>query len=347
MRRQLLAATLLLFLVPPLLAQEAGTTEPPPAATAQAGLGIPDDGIRTEATVVVTGDQPGPGLWLVRKGGNDLWILGTVAPLPAKMQWQSAQLEQVIANAQEVIYAPSLSVNAKVGKLRALTLLPSLLGIKNNPDGKRLSDVLPAATYTRWSAYRDRFLDRDADKLRPAFAANELWKAAIKRSGMSEENLVKDAVAAAVSRHNPKVTLVRETISITDPKAAIRQFKTSQLSDRACLDSTLDRLGQDMELLRGRANAWATGDVAAIRALPLDDQYQACIEAVTESGIGRQLGMNDVAKRLEAQWLSKAEAALASNTTTLAVLPMRELLKPGGIADILKAKGYTVLAPDE
>jgi uncharacterized protein YbaP (TraB family) len=347
MRRQLLAATLLMFLVPPLLAQEAGTTEPPPAATAQAAPGIPDDGIRTEATVVVTGDQPGPGLWLVRKGGNDLWILGTVSPLPAKMQWQSAQLEQLVASAQEVIYAPSVSVNSDIGRLRALTLLPSLIGIKNNPDGKRLSEVLPAATYTRWSAYRDRFLDRDADKLRPAFAADALWKSAIKRSGMTDKYMARDAVAAAVTRHNPKVTFVRHTVNVKDPKAAIRQFKSGELQDLACLERTLDRLGQDMETLRARANAWATGDVAAIRALPLDDQYQACIEAVTESGIGRQLGMNDVAKRLEAQWLSKAEAALASNTTTLAVLPMRELLKPGGIADILKAKGYTVLAPDE
>jgi hypothetical protein len=164
---------------------------------------------------------------------------------------------------------------------------------------------------------------------------------------MTDKYMARDAVAAAVTRHNPKVTFVRHTVNVKDPKAAIRQFKSGELQDLACLERTLDRLGQDMETLRARANAWATGDVAAIRALPLDDQYQACIEAVTESGIGRQLGMNDVAKRLEAQWLSKAEAALASNTTTLAVLPMRELLKPGGIADILKAKGYTVLAPDE
>lgn len=347
MRTKWLVLALSMVLAAPLQARQAAAGAPPEPPTSPVPA-IADDGIRTEATVMVTGEQPGPGLWLVRKGGNELWILGTISPLPANFHWRTQQLDTVIGSAQEVMYAPSLSVNAKVGKLRALTLLPSLIGVKHNPGGKRLDQVLPPATYLRWSAFRDRFLgDRGADKLRPAFAANALWKAAIKRSGMSDKDVVKEAVAAAVARHNPKVTLVRETITITDPKAAIRRFKAGELQDRACLDRTLDRLGQDMEVLRSRANAWATGDVAALRAMPQADQYQACVEAITESGIGRSLGMGDVAARLQAQWLAKADAALAANAITFAVLPMRDLLRPGGIVDILKAKGYTVLAPDD
>ena len=319
-----------------------------PAAQAQpVELALPDDGIRTEATVVVQGEQPGPGLWLVRKGNHDLWILGTITPLPANFQWQSRQIDEVIANAQEVIYPPSMSVNSGIGKFRTMLLLPSLIGVKNNPDGKKLSDVLPPATYVRWSAFRDRFLDRDADKLRPAFAADALWKAAIKRSAMSDRNVTKAVVAAAVERHNPKVTTVEHVIMVKDPKAALKQFKASPLEDMGCLERTLDRLGQDMETLRARANAWATGDVAAIRAMPLSDQYQACMEAITESGIGRKLGMGDVAAKLREEWLVKAQAALDANATTFAVLPMRDLLRSGGVVDALKAKGYTVLAPDE
>jgi len=207
--------------------------------------------------------------------------------------------------------------------------------------------VLPATTYVRWSAFRDRFLDRDDDKLRPAFAADALWKAAIKRSGMTDKGIVSPVVTAAVERHQPKVTLVNHKIVIKDPKAALKQFKASELEDLACLERTLDRLGEDMELLRGRANAWATGDVAALRAMPQTDQYQACLEAITESGIGRKLGMGDVAAKLREEWYAKADAALDANATTFAILPMRELLRSGGVADTLKAKGYTVLAPDE
>lgn len=337
----------------PVHAQETGATAVTPAAPQQATPAAPQqvtpaaDGIRTEATVIVDGTQPGPGLWLVRKGNHDLWILGTISPLPAKMQWQTRQVDEVIANAQEVIYQPSMSVGSDIGKFRAMLLLPSLIGIRNNPDGKTLSDVVPPATYVRWSAFRDRFLDRDADKLRPAFAAEALWKAAIKRSGMSDRGVIGKAVEAAVERRQPKVTLVNHSIKVKDPKAALKQFKAAELEDLACLERTLDRLGEDMETLRGRANAWATGDVAAIRAMPQTDQYQACMEAITESGIGRTLGMGDVAAKLREEWYAKAEAALEANTTTFAILPMRELLRPGGVADSLKAKGYTVLAPDE
>ena len=96
-----------------------------------------------------------------------------------------------------------------------------------------------------------------------------------------------------------------------------------------------------------RANAWAQGDVAAIRAMPLNDQYQACMEAITESGIGRSLGMADAMRRLRGEWLAKADAALSTNTTTFAVLPMRDMLEAGGYLERLRAKGYTVIAPDE
>lgn len=345
--RCMLVVGICMALVSPVHAQQGLS---PPAKAAQAApvqAGVPADGIRTEAAVIVTGEQPGPGLWLVRKGTHDLWILGTVNPLPAGMQLQTKQIDEVIANAQEVMYAPSISVGSDISKFRALLLLPSLIGVKNNPGGKRLSDVLPERTYVRWSAFRDRFLDRDADKLRPAFAADALWKAAIKRSGMSGTDVAKSAVAAAVERHHPKVTLVKQTIKLTDPKTTLKQFKASDLEDHACLERTLDRLGQDMETLRNRANAWATGDIAAIRAIPLTDQYQACMEAITESGVGRKLGMGDVASRLQLEWQARAEAALDANATTFAVLPMRDLLRAGGVVDTFKAKGFTVLAPDE
>ena len=110
----MLATTILMAaLAAPVHAQVAEAPADTPAIPQQATVGA--DGIRTEATVIVDGTQPGPGLWLVRKGSHDLWILGTISPLPAKMQWQSKQVQDVIANAQEVIYPPRVSLDVKAG----------------------------------------------------------------------------------------------------------------------------------------------------------------------------------------------------------------------------------------
>ena len=165
MRLTMLAMVLGSILAMPLHAQQAApqaAVADPPVST----QAVPGDGIRTEATVVVTGEQPGPGLWLVRKGGHDLWILGTLNPLPAGMRWQSKQVEQVIANAQEVIRAPRVSFDVKVGFFRGLTLLPSMLGARKNPDGKKLQVV----KYTDYSGRAVRTLYPSREALRSAWA---------------------------------------------------------------------------------------------------------------------------------------------------------------------------------
>jgi hypothetical protein len=62
------------------LAQAAGDPVGAGNAVAEAGP------IKDLETLVVTGVQPGPGLWRVSHEGNVLWILGTVSSLPAKME---------------------------------------------------------------------------------------------------------------------------------------------------------------------------------------------------------------------------------------------------------------------
>ena len=57
------------------------------------------------------------------------------------MQWRTQQVDEVIANAQEVIYEPSLLVNPTSAS-SAPMLLPSLVG-EEQPGGKRLDAVRP------------------------------------------------------------------------------------------------------------------------------------------------------------------------------------------------------------
>jgi uncharacterized protein YbaP (TraB family) len=318
----------------------------PPTAGAQASSA---DGIRTEAAVIVTGAQPGPGLWLVRKGGHDLWILGTLSPLPKNMQWQSKHVEDVIANAQEVIRAPRVSLDVKAGFFSTLMLVPSMLGARKNPDGKTLQQVVSPQSYARWRILKARYIGSDSgvEKWRPLFAAQELYGEAMKKSGLDGKDIVASAVTRAINAHHPAVTVVKEEIVITDPKPLLKEFSKTTLDDLACFDNTMTRIETDLEAMRARANAWATGDMAALQSLASPYQWEACSSAITEAGIGKRLGFGDARQKVQVKWMAAAETALSKNVVTFATLEMKDMLGPNNYLAKLKSKGYTVLAPDE
>ena len=93
--------------------------------------------------VVVSGEQPGPGLWQVKNGANTLWVLGTHSPLPRDMKWRAREVESIIARSQSVIAPPDVEVDADIGFFGALRLMPAALRARAIPDDKTLSDVLP------------------------------------------------------------------------------------------------------------------------------------------------------------------------------------------------------------
>lgn len=319
------------------------------ASPARAQQAPPADGIRTEAPVVVQGEQPGPGMWIVRKGDHDLYLLGTLSPLPAKMQWQAVPLQRVLANAQEVIRMRGVQIDADVGFFRGLLLLPKLLGARDNPDGKTLREVVSPASYERWQGLKARYIGNDGgvEKRRPLFAAQELYTAAMKKNGLDTRDPVWPVVEKAIKEHHPTVTVVKETIVIKDPKPLLQEWSKTTLDDLACFDNTLARIETDLDAMRARANAWATGDMPALRALPPAYQWEACSAAVTEAGIGKRLGFGDARAKLRAKWLAAAEAALEKNAVSFAALPLNDLLGANGYLAALQAKGYAVIAPDE
>jgi len=220
MRMVMIAGVLGALLAVPVHAQQVQSPLQAPAVVPPV---ISVDGIRTEATVVVTGEQPGPGLWLVRKGGNELYILGTLSPLPANMQLASSGIDAVISRSQEVIRARAVSVGSDASKFRLLLLVPSLIGIRNNPDRKTLKDVMPTTLYARWQPFKQRFLpdDNKVEKMRPMFAAQELYKAVIKRSAMSNKDPSAAAGTAAIEKYHPSVSVVKLELKVKDPKAVI------------------------------------------------------------------------------------------------------------------------------
>jgi len=132
---------------------------------------------------------------------------------------------------------------------------------------------------------------------------------------------------------------------VKDPKAALKEFNASTLDDTACFAGTMARIETDLGNMRARANAWAIGDTAALRALPFHNQYVECVNAVTETGLARRLGIDDLLARADKAWVDAAEDALAKNAVSFAILPIAQLVSGDGYAAKLRAQGYVVEAP--
>ena len=317
------------------------------AAPATAPATAPAEGIVDLEALVVSGAQPGPGMWTVRKGDHVLHILGTVSPLPRRMEWSSADVEAAIAGSQVVIGAPAIVVDADVGLFRGLALAPAMLRVRNNPGKRPLRDVVSPELYARWEVLKARWIGRDrgVEKRRPLLAAQALYEAALDASGLRAGGIIEPVLRRA--RKDAGVALVDTTVRVMleDPRGVLRELAESDLADQECFAGTMERIDTDLENMRARANAWAVGDIASLQALPFEDHYATCQEALTGSELARKLGMADLRRKASESWLASVDQALAEHPSSFAALPIHRLLGEDGILEQLAARGYLVEAP--
>ena len=333
-----------------ILASTAALAQPAAAPTPLAAL---SPATAVLDTVLVSGEQPGPGMWKVSKGDNVLWIIGIQTPMPKNMTWRAKKVESTVAKSQEILGQPGTSISLKqIGYFRALTLLPSAMESVKNPDGATLRDLVPADFYARWVALRSKYIgeyqddDNDLERSRPMYAAGKLYQKAIEKSGMTSISPVTAVINDAAKKHNVKITPVIVEPPLGDVRAAVKELKQTRLADVDCFTKTIERIETDLQAMRARANAWAAGDINAIRALPGNDQRAACEAAIKNASFLKTLGVENIAAQVEAAWMNAAEAALAKNASTVATLYMGNLIAPDGYLAKLKAKGYVVQEPD-
>ena len=298
--------------------------------------------------VTVTGEQPGPGLWKVSKGNHVMWVLGTLTPLPKRMAWRSAQVEQVLAHSQELLEAPSARVQVDAGFFGTLALLPSVDSARKNPGGATLEQILPTPMYLRWEALKLQYFgnDRSVESWRPIVVALKLYQRALEKAGLTSKNDISKAVSRLADKHDVKRVPVEYKLVVAHPRQALNSVKQSNLHDISCFNQTLETVEHDMDGLAARANAWSTGDVQALRDFAVNDRYQSCLIAVLNADFAEPLGLHDLPARMEQAWMQAAEAALARDSQSFAVLPMEQVLSPDGYLAHLQARGYTVEAPE-
>jgi hypothetical protein len=326
----------------------------------------------TLESVLVVGERPGPGLWKVTNGEHTLWILGTHAPLAKDMVWRSARVEALVAQSQEVLGAGAIITDIDVngGPIDFFKSISAYSKLTKNPDEAKLIDVLPKDTYAKWLRLKSKYIGRDSgvEKKRPIFAAMDLEKAAMKKSGFSakKNNPLGDVIVRVAKKHGIKAEQPGYKISWhPDAKrsALIKGVSISAKQDMDCFMQTIDGLEAKLGLLKARANAWADGDIDQLTQLNQTEMAQSCAElfgmaviagADGDSAKEQQSTLDRMMREFERgklyirqHWIVDAESALKRNTITFATLPIYDLVAPDGRLAVLASKGYKIQTPSE
>lgn len=307
---------------PPLTAQ---TAEPDAAPTIE------------EITVI--GRYPGPPLWRVSSGDRVLWIFGELSPVPKGLEWDPRNAERVLDRADAVIGPPRVSAPT-YNPIKLFRLFREAKRLSRNEGDKTLSESLPPELNARYQALRARHMpdEKPNEDLRPALAVLRLFSAALDDTGLTTDSKIGSTVRRMMRRSDAEAS---DSEIRAKPDEILEELrKVSREAELNCFATTLTSIETDLDAMKERANAWAIGDVDALRRFDYPDAQGDCLAMLFTAS-----GLANLRDELYATWLREAESALATHATTFSVLPMRELVAADGLLAQLAARGYTITAP--
>jgi len=285
--------------------------------------------------VVVTSERPGPGMWHVHRGAANVWILGSISPLPRDITWRASQVETVLQSTSQVLVQKPLEISIP----RILWMLIADRKYLMVVGGKRLKDVMPPDLHTRFAVQRSKVTD-DAEKwehYRPIIATAFLQQAAFHKVNLSMRLDLGAALRQLATKHGVRI----EEVKVAGASDMLEALKTMPpATERICVEASLHTIESGLPRLMERAQAWADGNVERIENLPELKEVDTCRNALDEGK-----GASDVIGRIRQTWLDTIEKHLRSDGTTIAVINLDLLLERGGLLDQLRAKGYEVDSP--
>ncbi|WP_448227457.1 TraB/GumN family protein [Pseudoxanthomonas mexicana] len=288
-------------------------------------------------------------MWRVTHGtGNELLIFGTLSPSPASIEWRSDDAKAALSRAQVVLWPPYFTVDVEAGFFGKLSLGYNYAKAKTNPDGRRLKDILRAEDYATWERLRARYLPREPslEKKRPLVAAEALYAAAIRAAGLTTRKGVEKQIQELLKETQAKLYSPRFEYKLTKEQAnsMLKASRSIEMNDVACLTATMDLVDRGLAKTIANANAWATGDIDALDLEEVEKRDIACQDAFSSPTLLADFGVPDIRQSLMASWMRASEHSLKNNATTVALLPISDVLVEGGYLDQLKAAGFEVEA---
>jgi hypothetical protein len=196
------------------------------------------------------------------------------------------------------------------------------------PKGQSLSAMLGARDTARLQRLAAQGLaPADFDRWHPLHLAFNMGDRLRKKTGLMEQATT--TVAKAAGKHK----VARVPLERTAARPLVDSVFQSKPADHLpCLSATLDAVEAGPEGLRARSRDWAAKRISATLASPSQRLGSSCWPSTSNP-------------KDPAQLQATARRTLAAGGTTLAVLNLDTLARPGGLLDALTAAGYQVDGP--
>jgi hypothetical protein len=254
-------------------------------------------------------------------------------------------IEELASGAEALVYGPGVVADDSVGLFSGLSMLRAYRAATLIPDGGTLKTVLDPDLYAKWSENKALFMPRDrgVERKRPAYAASDLYQAAMNHYGVQNTASAYRALFASFEDRQEDRIDARYRLEVRVDRKEVRVFEVDEAKALACFSRTVTDLRKSLEASQEGADAWDARDMSALRAYyartPVLDR---CWERLINQRTAELMGAADPYALAPQHWVSAVEGAFSSRDTLITHLPARTILTESGVVGLLVDRGWTL-----
>ena len=324
--------TLSLLLCGSALAQVQGKNEVSIHQTKPVDLTPVDSQANLVEELIVNAPLPGPAGWKVPDADTTAYVMGMPAFVPEKLDFDDSVLRRRLDGANVLIIGQQ-------PEFRVLSMLALIPGrgkpfLMDRPMRETLPPELRARLERQLVAQKKPL--NDFDDIKPALAGFIIAEGRGGNVSMTLDALtdrVRDLAKSKDLKVSPRIKklsdydLIGMVKSLADAPPPLQEL---------CLDAGLRQAENGLASVHETADQWAQGQVREV--VSADRGFQRCLASTP--WIARQFreGQDDA--------VTAITSALKKPGKAVAIIELRALLSTDGVLDRLRAKGFTVTAPE-
>jgi hypothetical protein len=291
---------------------------------------LPADSVES---VTVTADAKGPAIWRLTRGQGEVWILGTIGPMPEDLAWNRDSLQRLVAGARQLLLPPA----PDVGMVDAAWFYLWHGDLLRQPGGRTLQQTLPPALAARFAQAATL-----AGKTTADYDGDAALVAAMRlqRDFLSSRDLTRREPRETVERLARRARVPVRRMGEFDLMPTVRAvLALPQDRQQPCLAQAVDDTFRQARDAVAAADAWADGAVEQVKAHYAETKLLECVTAISPQAAGvNALSVSLIVKGLD--------QALNEGGKSAAVISIGPLLRQGGVLEQLAAKNVTISHPE-